>query len=100
MAGVIKIKPAILNKTASSFVVRWSTGSNQSGDAFDVRYRVDGGTWKTWKNDVTTAQATFGASNMPVHVGPGHTYDIQARSEKKSAPSRVSGWSPVARVAT
>lgn len=100
MAGAIKIKPAIFNKTANSFGVRWSPGTNQTGDAFDVRYRVDGGTWKTWKNDVTVAQATFGASNKPVHVGPGHTYDVQARSEKKSDPSKQSGWSPLARVQT
>ncbi|MGZ8512391.1 MAG: cupredoxin domain-containing protein, partial [Candidatus Limnocylindria bacterium] len=41
MVGVIKVKPAIINRTASSFGVVWSTGSNQSGNAFDVRYRVD-----------------------------------------------------------
>ena len=100
MAGTIKVRPAILNKTANSFGVRWSPGTNDTGDAFDVRYRVDGGQWKTWKNDVTLAQATFGAANKPVHVGPGHTYDIQARSEKRSAPTKASDWSPLARVNT
>lgn len=100
MQGSIKVRPLIFNKTASSFRVEWSAGSNQTGDAFDVRYRVDGGQWKVWKNDVTIGQATFGALNKPVHVGPGHTYDIQARSEKKAAPTKVSGWSPLARVKT
>lgn len=100
MAGNIKIRPVIFNKTASSFGVRWSTGSNDTGDAFDVRYRVDGGQWKAWKNDVTVAQSVFGANQKPVRVRAGHTYDIQARSEKKSAPSKVSGWSPLARVTT
>jgi plastocyanin len=100
MQGTIKIRPAIFNRTASSFGVRWSTGSNDTGDAFDVRYRVDGGEWKTWKNDVTTTQATFGLNERPIRVRPGHTYDIQARSERKSAPTKVSGWSPQARVTT
>jgi hypothetical protein len=100
MAGTIKVRPAIFNRTATSFGVRWSTGSNDTGDAYDARYRVDGGNWKTWKNDVTVAQAVFGAGNKPVHVGPGHTYDIQVRSVKKSQPTKQSDWSPQARVTT
>jgi plastocyanin len=97
MAGTIKIRPAVFNKTARSFGVRWSPGTNQTGDAFDVRYRVDGGQWKAWKNHVALAQATFGANNAPVRVGPGHTYDIQARSEKRADLSKQSDWSPAAR---
>jgi plastocyanin len=100
MQGDIKIRPQIYNKTASSFGVRWSTGSNQTGGKFDVRYRVDGGAWKTWKNDVTVGQALFGASLKPVRVRPGHTYDVQARSEKSTDTSKTSGWSPLARVTT
>lgn len=100
MAGTINIKPAVFNKTASSFGVRWSPGTNQTGNAFDVRYRVDGGAWKTWKNHVAAASAIFGAGNQPVHVGPGHTYEVQARSEKTSNVSKASGWSPSARAQT
>jgi plastocyanin len=100
MAGTIRIKPAIFNQTATSFGVRWSPGTNQTGNAFDVRYRVDGGTWKTWKSHVAAAQATFGANNSPVHVGAGHTYEVQARSEKSTDLSKRSGWSPSARVQT
>jgi plastocyanin len=100
MAGTIKIRPAIFNQTAGAFGVRWSTGSNDTGNAFDVRYRVDGGKWKLWKNDVKAAQATFGANAKPVRVGPGHTYDVQARSERASDPSKRSDWSPLARVST
>ena len=100
MAGTIKVRPAIFNKTARSFGVRWSAGTNDTGDAFDVRYRVDGGQWKTWKNDATLAQATFGASNKPVRISAGHTYDIQARSELKSNTAKQSDWSPAARVKT
>ena len=100
MAGTIKVRPAVFNKTATSFGVRWSPGTNQTGNAFDVRYRVDGGTWKTWKSHVAAAQAIFGANNNPVHVGPGHTYEVQARSEKSSNLAKKSGWSPAARVQT
>jgi plastocyanin len=97
MNGTIKVKPLLFNKTANSFGVEWSTGSNQTGNAFDVRYRVDSGTWKIWKSGTTTRQATFGANDRPIHVGPNHTYDIQARSKSQANPSKLSGWSPLAR---
>jgi hypothetical protein len=100
MDGTVKVRPAIFNKTVSTFGVRWSPGTNDTGNAFDVRYRVDGGTWKVWKNDVAAAQAIFGANAKPVPVRRGHTYDVQARSEKASDPSKRSDWSPLARVAT
>jgi plastocyanin len=100
MEGTIKIRPAIFDQTAKSFGVRWSTGSDDTGDAFDVRYRVDGRKWKMWKNDVTRAKAKFGAKRKPVRVRGGHTYDIQARSEKKKKTKKRSKWSPRARVTT
>src|SRR5581483_2645182 len=100
MSGTISIRPTIFNKTASSFGVKWSPGTNQTGNRFDVRYRVDNGTWKTWKSHVSLAQATFGAGNLPVHVAPGHTYEVEARSEKATNLSKPSGWSPLARVVT
>jgi plastocyanin len=100
MNGTIKIRPQIFNKTVNSFGVRWSTGSRDTGGKFDVRYRVDGGAFKVWKNDVTGTQATFGAGNSPVHVAPNHTYDVQVRSEKTSNTSQASDWSPAARVTT
>ena len=65
-----------------------------------VRYRVDGGSLKVWKNDVTATQATFGAGNSPVRVTAGHTYDVQARSEKSTDLQARSDWSPSARVTT
>jgi len=100
MAGTIKIRPTVFNRTATSFGVRWSPGTNQTGNRFDVRYRVDGGKWKTWKSHVAAAQAVFGGSGVPVNVKPGHTYEVQARSEKSTNLSKASGWSPSARVTT
>ena len=100
MSGTLSIRPTIFSKTASSFGVKWSPGTNQTGNRFDVRYRVDGGAWKIWQNHVATAQAIFGAANSPVQVGPGHTYELQARSEKATNLSKPSGWSPSAKVVT
>lgn len=100
MVGTIKVKPQIFNKMASSFGVRWATTSTKTGGKFDVRYRVSGGAWKVWKNDVTTLAATFGGGNNPVHVTAGHTYDVQVRSEKSTDTSKASNWSPLARVTT
>jgi plastocyanin len=100
MQATIKIKPQIFNQTDTSFGVRWAPATSNTGGKFDVRYRVDGGAWEVWKNDVTTAQATFGANGKPIRVRAGHTYDVQARSEKSSDTSKASGWSPAARVTT
>jgi plastocyanin len=100
MAGTIKVKPVIFNQRARSFGVRWSPGTDQTGDAFDARYRVDGGKWKKWKKHVSAATATFGTKGSPVRVRPGHTYDVEARSEKKSNLRKRSDWSPPARVQT
>ena len=43
MQGTLYIRPAVFSRTATSFGVRWSPGTNETGDRFDVRYRVDGG---------------------------------------------------------
>jgi plastocyanin len=101
MQGSLKIKPLITpSSTGTSFGVRWAPTSSNTGGKFDVRYRVDGGAWKVWKNDTTSRNATFGLNGKPVTVRPGHTYDIQARSEKSKDTSKVSGWSPAAHVQT
>lgn len=98
MQGTIKIRPQIFNKNATSFGVRWSPRTGDTGGKFDVRYRVNGGDWKIWKNDTTSAQATFGLNGKPVPVRAGRTYDVQARSEKSTDTTKTSGWSPAARV--
>jgi len=100
MQGTLYIRPAVFNRTATSFGVRWSPGTNQTGDRFDVRYRIDGGAWTTWKNHIVAAQGVFGVSDNPVHVSPGHKYEVQARSETSTDLQKRSGWSPSARVTT
>ena len=100
MQGTIEVKPAIVNQTAKSFVVQWSPGTDDTGNAFDVRYRVDGGKWTSWKKHTTKAQATFGAKRKPLRVRAGHAYDVEARSESKSDTKERSSWSPPAKVQT
>jgi plastocyanin len=92
MQGRIKVRPKKGNVTSSSFVVTWASTATQTGDQFDVRYRVDGGSWANWKSNATGRSATFGNGN-PVALAPGHTYQVEARSEKAGTTSK-SDWSP------
>jgi plastocyanin len=96
MHGVIRVRPGLSDVTSDSFFVAWAGGLTTTGDAFDVRYRVNGGDWKTWKNDTEKRNATFGHNDNPVDVKPGKTYEIEVRSEKSvSKPSKRSDWSPL-----
>jgi plastocyanin len=99
MAGVVKVRPTFnANPTGNPFTVIWALTGTNTGNQFDVRYRVDGGTWKTWKNDVTSRSAVFGLNGAPVVVSPGHTYQFQVRSQK--VPTQPSGFSPTLTVTT
>jgi plastocyanin len=99
MQGRIKVRPAKSNVTSSSFVVKWASAATQTGDQFDLRYRVDGGAWANWRRDTASFSATFGRNGNPVTVMPGHTYQVEARSEKAGTTSQ-SNWSPFVTVTT
>jgi plastocyanin len=99
MQGRIKIRPAKSGVTSSSFVVTWASAATQTGDQFDLRYRVDGGSWANWTRNVGGFSATFGANGNPVTLMPGHTYQVAARSERAGTPNR-SKWSPPVTVTT
>ena len=99
MQGRVKIRPAKSNVTASSFVVTWASAATETGDRFDVRYRIDGGTWAKWKTSTAGFSATFGANGDPVTLMPGHTYQVEARSKEAGATSK-SNWSPPVTVTT
>jgi plastocyanin len=95
MTGTIKATPGIINVQPSQWGVEWANTGTNTGKAFDVRYRINGGDWKTWKNDTTKFKGTFGANGKPVTVKPGKTYEFEARSEKSATkPNKHSGWSP------
>jgi plastocyanin len=92
MQGQIEVRPTKSNVTASSFLVRWASASTNTGDRFDVRYRVDGGTWTFWKQNTTSFTATFGNGD-PVTLASGHTYQVDVRT-KKAGTTEKSKWSP------
>ena len=95
MDGTIKVRPGILKSTSTDeFGVVWAAKLTQTGNAFDVRYRINNGDWKIWKNDTKKFEATFGKNNNPVDVKPGKTYAIESRSEEANKPSKHSDWSP------
>jgi plastocyanin len=74
------------------FTVRWATGASVTGSAYDVRFRVGSGRWRTWKTDVTNNKGVFGKDAKPVRVRDGVRYSFRARSQDGPNASR---WSPV-----
>ena len=100
MDGLVKVRPTFnANPTGNPFTVIWALTGTNTGNQFDVRYRVGtAGTWKTWKNDVAGRSGVFGLNGAPVVVSPGHTYQFQARSQK--TPTQPSGFSPTLTVTT
>jgi len=96
MVGRIKVRPIVEPGTLAShgFGVRWASRTNkQTGTRFDIRYRVDSGRWKAWKNDTKGFHAAFGKRRRPVRVTPRHTYKIEVRSELQNVRKK-SDWSP------
>jgi plastocyanin len=78
------------------FTVRWASSSTNTGNVFDVQYKVDDGKWRHWKVDTASFKGVFGRDGRPVRVRSGHTYRFRARSQKSaSSPGAKSGWSPV-----
>ena len=93
MSGVIKVKPKITAApTGKPFTVTWANSATDTGTAFDVRYKVRSGEYKTWKSDTTAAKGVFGKGGAPVTVKAGKTYTFQVRSQTSN--SAVSNWSP------
>lgn len=103
MDGVVTVTPLQLPPlTNDLFGVRWSDGSFDTGDRFDLRWKGPGsdGEYKTWRKNTSLATDDFGEFDDPVDVKPGKTYRVQARSEIASNPKRHSGWSPPLKVHT
>lgn len=104
--GTLKVSPiatplsaeaagkATSSGAAEPFEVRWASDQTESGNRFDVRYRVKGRKWKRWKEDTKRPSAAFGANDKPVRVKPGKTYQVKARSQKGKREKRRSGFSP------
>ncbi len=102
MDGVIRVKPFMTAAGGADdeFTVVWVNGTSDTGDQFDVRYRVGKKSkkFKPWLTDTSLGQAVFGAGDSPVDVKPGKAYYFRARSQNSSNPSKPSGWSPTLKV--
>lgn len=93
MSGTVKVKPKISPAPRRKpFTVTWANASTNTGTAFDVRYKVGSGAYKTWKNNTSASKAVFGKGGSPVNVRSGKTYTFQVRSQTSN--TAVSGWSP------
>jgi plastocyanin len=100
MSGTVKVAPAAgpfrrARRGDIVIPIRWASDSTETGDQFDVQYKVDDGKWKDWRKNTSKKTGSFGENGKPVRVRPGKTYRIRARSEKSSNPKKKrSGWSP------
>lgn len=92
MDGLVRVPVTILaGPSGLPFTVRWATASSQTGDRFDVQFRVGSGEWRTWRAGTASLQGVFGKNGRPVRVRDGVTYWFRARSLSGTARSR---WSP------
>lgn len=95
MDGTVKVPVTVLpDGGIDGFpLIRWASASSNTGNRFDVQYKVGSGKWKTWLTDRRTKQAIFGDDD-PVELKVGTTYRFRARSQKGTNATRVSNWSP------
>lgn len=101
MVGVVKVRPVMDPDPAGRpFTVIWADDNTNTGGAFDVRFKVGSGDWRTWKNDTERFQGVFGRHRKPVRVRLNKVYKFQVRSEKSGNHSKRSDWSPTLTVST
>ena len=80
MKGTIKVAPKVGSAPdGPAFTVRWAAAGTNTGNSFDVKYRVASGPWTTWQTNTSAKSMVFGAGG-PVAVTPGVTYSFQVRS--------------------
>lgn len=97
MVATVRVKPRKESAPdGRPFTVHWASSETNTGNVWDVQYRVDGGTWRSWKTDTARFRAVFGRDGRPVRVRDGHRYDFRVRSQKNATtPLQRSGWSPI-----
>jgi hypothetical protein len=101
MDGRLRVRPTSPKSTSDDrFRVTWALDNSNTGNRFDVRFRVGNGDWRDWRKDTERLSGLFGRNNTPVDVRPNRTYFFKARSQKGPNDNRVSGWSPRLRVET
>jgi plastocyanin len=76
------------------FEIFWASENADTGNQFDVQYRVGNRDWKYWKKNTAKRHGLFGKNGKPVTVKDGKVYKVRVRSEKASNPDKRSDWSP------
>jgi glucose/arabinose dehydrogenase/plastocyanin len=93
MDGIVKVPPLIEDGPAGKpFLVRWATATTDTGNDFDIDYRVNDRPWQRWKRGVEALSAVFGRHGNPVTLDAGKEYSFRVRSRNGSDKSE---WSPV-----
>ena len=95
MQAELKITPAYTElSNPDELRIVWAQDDSDTGDRFDVRYRVGMGPFKTWKKDTARLSERFGRQDEPVDVKPGKTYTFKVRTGLASNPTKQSKYSP------
>jgi plastocyanin len=90
MKGTVRVAPQAVSAPAGlAFTVKWAAAGTNTGNSFDVKYRVASGPWKTWTNNTSAKSMVFGKGG-PVAVARGKTYSFQVRSGTGAKESQFS----------
>jgi plastocyanin len=90
MEGTVSVAPIASNVKSKSFKVTWASNGTNTGNKFDVKYKV-GSKSKTWLKETKKKSATFGKKKKPIKVKSGQHISVQVRSRKGK---HKSGYSP------
>jgi plastocyanin len=95
MAGTVKVQVWQGATPSGLPLIKWAFPNSDTGNAFDVQFRVGDGRWRPWRTDTLKLQGAFGRNDRPVRFNPAREYWFRARSQKGvNTPAKISGWSP------
>jgi plastocyanin len=91
MRGQVRVAPRVGAAPAGlPFTVTWAVRGTNTGNRFDVQYRVGTGAWKNWKTNTSSRNAVFGARSAPVRVRAGKSYSFRVESKSAAGSSALS----------
>jgi plastocyanin len=95
MSGIVRVEMTQGFDTIFPILV-WAEDTTNTGQVFDVQFKVDQGRWRKWKTDTEKFKGVFGRNDRPVPYNPSREYRFRARSQKRdNMPAARSRWSPV-----
>ena len=71
MDGTIAVRPIAERGDGDSALVRWAGGDSESGNRFEVEWREQGKSWRTWKDSTAKPKLEFGEDGSPTVADPG-----------------------------